>query len=253
MDTQVKLTGRVLLLPCLLLAGTMANAGKPDGMDMPYTPPLEMFHTGQVTEQAASHDLYGRVMQTIDSGGYTYVQLDTGKQKVWAAGPITPLKKGDAVKVSTSMPMQHFHSKTLKRDFDLIYFSNTIVVAGMPKVTADMDPHHGMPPKTEDVPATKVSKAKGGKTIAEIYSMRQQLAGKRIRVRGKVIKYVGNIYGKNWIHIEDGSSKQDLLVITGDKNHADVLLVEGTVVLNKDNGIGHIYPVALDDAKVIGK
>ncbi len=253
MNIHNKFAGQLLLLPFLMLAGAATMAAEKGGMEIPYTPPINMMQTGHVGTQAAEHDLYGRVVQTMDSGGYTYVQLDTGDHKVWAAGPITPVKKGDAVKVGTNMPMQHFHSKTLKRDFSLIYFSNSIVVAGAPKMNASMDPHHGMLPKTENVPVTKIKKAKGGKTIAEIYSKRKQLAGKRIRVRGKVIKYIGNIFGKNWMHIADGSSKQNLLVITADKKQAEVVLVEGTVVLNKDNGIGHVYPVVLDDAKVISK
>ena len=74
-----------------------------------------------------------------------------------------------------------------------------------------------------------------------------------MRVRGKVIKYIGNIYGKNWLHIQDSSSQKNLLVITADKSHADVVLVEGTVTLNKDNGIGHVYDVVLENARLISK
>jgi hypothetical protein len=252
MKTRNKLQSWFLLLPLALLCGTVANAGEPGAMDIPYTPPIKMMQTGHEAGQPAVRDLYGRVLETMNSGGYTYVRLDTGEEKVWAAGPITPVKKGDAVKVRTDMPMRHFHSKSLKRDFDLVYFSNTIVVAGKNKTKTAMDPHQGMTQQGGETPAVKVKKAKNGKTIIEIYNKRKQLAGKRVRVRGKVIKYIGNIYGKNWIHIQDGSSKKSLLVITSDKNHADVILVEGTVVLNKDNGIGHVYPVVLDDAKVIG-
>lgn len=254
MKINVKFRSRFLLLPSLLLAGAMVQAGESGMMEIPYTPPLNMKGMGPAASHEAAADLYGRVVRTMNAGGYTYVQLDTGKQKVWAAGPLTPVKKGDAVKVSTRMPMRNYHSKTLKRNFDLVYFSNEIVVAGQTGTKAVMDPHHGMlQQQAENVPMAAVKKAKNGKTIAEIYRERKKLAGKRVRVRGKVVKYIGNIYGKNWIHIRDSSSQQDLLVITADKSRAGIILAEGTVTLDKDNGIGHVYKVVLDDARLVAK
>ena len=65
----------------------------------------------------------GRVIDVMTVAGFTYAEIDTGKEKVWAAGPgIIPLKKGDMVAFSTEMPMHNFHSKSLGRDFPLIYF-----------------------------------------------------------------------------------------------------------------------------------
>lgn len=253
MKTYCKINSRYILLPFLFYAGVMAQAGESGGMEIPYTPPLELKGRQPAESRETAPDLYGRVVQTMDSGGYTYVLLDTDGQKVWAAGPVTRVKKGDAVKISTNMPMQHFHSKSLKRNFDLVYFSNAIVVAGKAGLEAGRNPHQGMMQQTPDVPLTGVKKARGGKTIAEIYHGRKQLAGKRVRVRGKVVKFIGNIYGKNWIHIQDSSSQKSLLVISGDRTRSAVVLVEGTVVLNKDNGIGHVYEVVLDDARLIAE
>ncbi len=74
--------------------------------------------------------LKGVVTQTMNSGGYTYAQLNVGGTKVWAAGPTTKLAVGDTVSVSTSMPMQNFTSKTLKRTFDKIYFTEGFLKPG---------------------------------------------------------------------------------------------------------------------------
>jgi len=245
-----------ILFP-LLMMGIVANAIAADKMDIPYTPPIDMMQTGhpQAANPEPKSDLYGQVKETMDSGGYTYVLLDTGNKDIWAAGPITSVTKGDAVRVTTDMPMQNFYSKSLKRHFDLIYFSSTIDVAGGAHAAGvtGMDPHHAMPPKANAVSLSNIKKAKNGKTIAEIYSERKQLAGKQVRVRGKVMKIILNIFGKNWLHIQDGSSQQDLLVITADNTQADVVLVKGTVVLDKDNGIGHVYPVVIDNASIIEK
>ncbi|MFV9615417.1 MAG: TlpA family protein disulfide reductase, partial [Gammaproteobacteria bacterium] len=78
------------------------------------------------TKEALQNDprnIYGKVTEVISTAGYTYAEVDTGKEKVWAVAPvITPLEKGDMVAFSTEMPMKNFHSKTIERDFSIIYF-----------------------------------------------------------------------------------------------------------------------------------
>lgn len=68
--------------------------------------------------------IYGEITDVIAAAGYTYVQIDTGNGKVWAAGPETSLKVGDRTGFSTNMAMPNFHSKSLNRDFPVIYFVN---------------------------------------------------------------------------------------------------------------------------------
>ena len=46
----------------------------------------------------------GTVLETMDSGGYTYARLDTVEGEVWAAAPITPLEVGDRVTFTGQMP-----------------------------------------------------------------------------------------------------------------------------------------------------
>ena len=67
----------------------------------------------------------------MNSAGYTYVNVDTGKEKIWAAAPETPVKKGDTVTIPPGMLMRNHHSKTLNRTFDAVYFVSSISVAGM--------------------------------------------------------------------------------------------------------------------------
>jgi len=80
----------------------------------------------------------GEVIEIITSAGFTYTEVDTGKNKVWAAAPGTPsLKKGDLVTFSTEMPMRNFHSNTLGRDFSLIYFVKQYISdKGVPLTTS---------------------------------------------------------------------------------------------------------------------
>ena len=79
----------------------------------------------------------GKVTDVITTADFTYAEVDTGEEKVWAAGPgVTPLKKGDMVAFSAEMPMQNFHSKSLGRDFPLIYFVKTYITDKETSTTA---------------------------------------------------------------------------------------------------------------------
>lgn len=65
----------------------------------------------------------GKVTDVITAGGLTYAEVDTGKEKIWAAGPsATSINKGDNIAFSAEMPMRNFHSKRMGRDFSVIYF-----------------------------------------------------------------------------------------------------------------------------------
>ena len=65
-----------------------------------------------------------KVTQTMNSGGYTYVEAADDKgQKVWLALPEMKVAVGDAIEYpADAMPMTNFKSKTLNRTFDKILF-----------------------------------------------------------------------------------------------------------------------------------
>ena len=221
---------------------------------------------------AAQQSFVGKVAETMDAGGYTYVLVDAGTNKLWAAAPQFPVKQGDLVTVSGSEPMTDFHSKTLNRDFPLIYFAGSIAVNGTNSGTVKLPEGH--PPigtsAAGDLPAghpsiasvtappkvdfTGLKPVTGGKTVAEIYASSAKLAGKVVTVRGKVVKYNGEIMGKNWVHIQDATGSavdNDLLVTTtGEAKLGDTVLVEGKVAINQDFGSGYKYDVLIEEAKV---
>ena len=72
----------------------------------------------------------GTVVETMNAARYTYVLVDTGKEKIWAAAPQFPVKTGDRVKITQSTPMSQFESKVLHRTFDTIFFTDRIAVIG---------------------------------------------------------------------------------------------------------------------------
>ncbi len=75
----------------------------------------------------------GKVLETMNAANYTYVKVDVGGTPVWAAAPQFKVKKGDTVVVPPGSPMPGFHSKTLNRTFDMIYFVPSVEVVGAPK------------------------------------------------------------------------------------------------------------------------
>jgi hypothetical protein len=65
----------------------------------------------------------GKVVETMNSGGYTYVCLEKSNKKIWVAIPQTMVKKGQTMSLYPGVEMTNFESKTLKRKFDKIIFS----------------------------------------------------------------------------------------------------------------------------------
>jgi len=105
-----------------------APAAAPAGQ-MPAAAPGTDPHAGlkpQEIKAGAGHK--GKVLETMDSGGYTYVQVDENGQKLWVAAMQTPVKVGDTVEFPDSPPMVNFQSKTLKRTFDKIIFAPGLAV-----------------------------------------------------------------------------------------------------------------------------
>ncbi len=212
---------------------------------------------------ATPASISGEVTETMDSGGYTYVHVKTADGDVWAAGPTTEVAVGDEVTMPAGMVMKDFASKTLDRTFPEIYFVNAIQKGGASNMPASMgggamsggsNPHSGLNQADVTVAAGSVAKAAGGVTVAEIHADAAKLAGKQVLVRGQVVKRTGNVMGKNWLHIQDGSSNGadgDLTVTTdGDAKVGDVVLIKGTVATNKDFGAGYAYDVIVENATV---
>jgi ribosomal protein S17 len=202
----------------------------------------------------------GSVIETMDAGSYTYVRVDTGKEKIWAAAPQFQVKVGDKVSVPQGIPMENFESKTLKRTFDVVYFVGAIQTAGSAhSAQAPLDPHAGfrnpvtsLPPANMDFSGIK--KAQGGFTVADVFSRKAELSKQQVSVRGKVVKSNLQVMNKNWLHVQDGTGAagaNDLTVTTADTAKVgDTVLVTGTLGLMRDFGYGYKYEVLLENSKV---
>ena len=224
--------------------------------------PKEQASTQQATQQqpdlgtaaVPGAPVTGKVLEAMDSSGYTYMSVETDAGIKWVAVNQAPVSVGDEVTYMDGMVMQNFVSKSLDRTFPEIVFSGGLVGKGaMPAAAppgSDAAPF-SQPPGTgaesfsqalsnEGAQAAgdagmitgsqkavvasvdvKVEKATGENsyTVGEIFSKGTELNGKTVVVRGKVVKVSPRIMGRNWIHLQDGTGDpadktHDLVVTT---------------------------------------
>lgn len=203
---------------------------------------------------ALAADLAGTVVETMDAAGYTYLLLKTeAGEKKWAAVPKAKVKKGAKAVVVNYAEMRGFQSPTLNRSFDVIAFGtfgdgSAPAAAPAPERAADRGP-------------IKVARAAGAdaRSIAELHAQKKSLSGKEVVVSGEVVKYSAGILGANWAHLRDGTGKakdgsDDVTVILKeDAEMGQVITVRGKVVIDKDLGGMYKFPVALEDASLVGR
>lgn len=199
-----------------------------------------------------------QVEDRVDASDYSYIQVsEKGKSNYWIAVTKLETNKGDILYFTKSMEMKNFHSKTLDRTFETVLFVDDI----------RKTPHNNMQNNTQNqvtsphsqvqvVPKidVKVEPVKGGKTVDQIYSEKDMLSGKTVRVKGKVTKFNPEIMERNWIHIQDGTGSKDgydLMITSSDVVMVgQVIIAEGKVAVNKDFGAGYSYKVMIEDARI---
>ncbi len=206
-------------------------------------------------EQVAKENISGKVLQTMNSGGYSYVYVETAEKKVWVAVPQTTVQVGDVMTFKPGMEMTDFQSSSLKRTFDKIIFSEGVVSSSGGKAPQTSPGAAGSVARGGKI---KVEKASGANayTVSELYDKSVKLHKKKVTVRGQVVKVSANIMGKNWIHIQDGSGSakkgtNNLVVTSTDiPTVGDVVTVNGTLFKDKDFGGNYKYKVIIEDATV---
>ncbi len=102
---------RLVILSIMLLSLVLSSMGKSIFADQP---------TENIKETSS---LSGKVVETMDSGRYTYVCLERNNEKIWVAVYKMKVVVGQDMSFKPGIEMVNFESKTLKRKFDKIYFS----------------------------------------------------------------------------------------------------------------------------------
>jgi hypothetical protein len=148
----------------------------------------------------------------------------------------------------------------LNKTFESILFVNSIskvpFEGGSPSQGSGMIPgaEGHTKPKVEASTDIKVAPLSDGLTVEAVNRDKASLSGKTVRVKGKVTKYNGGIMNRNWIHIQDGTVHGENVDITVTSDQTckvgDVVVIEGTVTVDKDFGAGYFYDVIIEQATV---
>ena len=104
-------------------AGMPAQGQMPPGHPGGATPGADPHAGMKAQEIPAGVGKKATVTQTMNSGGYTYVEAaDEKGQKTWMALPEIKVNVGDKIEFPETPPITNFQSKTLNRTFDKISF-----------------------------------------------------------------------------------------------------------------------------------
>jgi len=204
--------------------------------------------------------------EVVDGGNYSYIRYTQDGNEYWGAINARPLEVGKTYYYRDAMEMKNFQSKSLDRVFPSIWFINDFseeppqtksmeTMGNMKAQKSDnlADDHHKATDVHEQI---EVEKAEGGYSLAEVFEKKSQLAGQEVLVRGQVVKINTAIMNKNWIHIQDGTSYNDLfdLTITTEENVSfkvgEVVTFKGKLELNKDFGYGYKYDYIVENASI---
>jgi len=102
--------------------------------------------------------------------------------------------------------------------------------------------------------ADKIAEAKDVVKVEEVFAKKDTLNGRKITVKGEVVKFNSGIMGKNWVHIKDGSGKpgtNDLTATTKDTAKVgDKVVITGTLAAGKDFGAGYKYEAIIEEATI---
>ncbi len=228
---------------------------------------------------------------------YLLLQPDNQQQVWVAIPETEGLREGQEVTCQAGMVMTDFVANSLNKTFPLIIFSTGIMEqdknaeSGKEQNTqadasqssdftaalkaeqearlTNTEEARQVDPETEEsggsaaaiVPAMEISvdKAEGENSysVEECFNQKDELNGRKVVVRGKVVKVSPMIMGRNWIHIQDGTGNplhntHDLVITSQDlPEKGSVVTVEGKLKTNLDFGFGYKYDVLVEDAKVV--
>jgi len=245
----------IVMLACLV--GTVACSGSAKAIQAGGTMP-QVPNPTAADAAGAPPQTTGKVIETMNAGRYTYVQVDDGHQKIWAAAPKFQVEVGDDVIVPAGTAMAEHYSKTLDRTFDLVYFVTFVAVTSEGGEALTPGGHGDAPEGTRasEIDFSGIERAEGGKTVGELFDESARLAGQEVTVRGRVVKVTPGVMGKNWIHLQDGTAGEggaNDLTVTSEKmaEVGNTVLVRGVVSIDRDFGFGYRYDVIVEDANVV--
>ncbi|WP_289054001.1 hypothetical protein [Carboxylicivirga marina] len=206
---------------------------------------------GQEPSEAIETGMNNVVAQEVIQGGqYTYVRAIEGEEEKWFAISKADIKVGETYHYADEMRMDNFTSKELDRTFETIYFLNALYGK-----TTHAHTHSGAK-KVVSNEAISIDATEGQIMLNDLFENREKYRGKKVLVKGKVVKVNNHIMNKNWIHIQDGTKMKDganydITITTSELIELNsVVMLEGVVAIDKDFGAGYKYDLLIEEAVI---
>ena len=200
-------------------------------------------------------------LEKIDAGGYTYLRVNEEGKEIWIAVSAREIDMNSTYLYNKAMEMTNFESKALNRTFDSIWFIQDFYSKAEVEDKEATTPHPGTSAAshTSGGKRVKISVSQDDNTIAleDFFEQVNNFEGKTVRIKAMVVKRNLHIMSKNWYHIQDGTAfnnQYDLTLTTDESTELNVgteAVFEGKVALNKDFGAGYVYPVIMEETKVV--
>jgi len=225
-------------------------------------------HAGAGSQSLAQEPHVGKVAETMNSGGYTYILLQTKAKMFWVAIPEGKVTVGQEIVLAPGFEMIDFQSKSLNRTFETIIFSEGLISQGGSAAGQHGSAHgnadtqkntlgsKGAEPAPKANIKTEKAAGENAYTVAELFGKRTELDNKDIILRGEVVKVTAQIMNKNWLHIQDGTGDpqtgtNDIVVTTMDlPSVGDIVTVKGVLFSDKDFGSGYRYDAIVEFGQV---
>lgn len=213
-----------------------------------------------MADEAASKLHKVVVEEILNTSKYTYLNVSEDGQMTWIAIPKKDVEKGGTYYYRGGLKKTNFKSIEHDRVFETLYLVSDVsedpslgmVGAGMP---GEGSPHGNKTDGETLEQKTKLDPPPGGISIAELFANRKKYEGQKVKIIGKCVKLNNMIMNRNWIHLQDGSLKDNTadLTVTTTENIplGAVVSFEGKITLNKDFGAGYKYEIIMEEAKRI--
>ena len=209
--------------------------------------PLALLAVVSAGADARAGEIAGVVVETMETSSYTYVRLEAEGETIWAAAPRTPVAVGDRVLLPSAVPMHDFFSPTFDRTFEVLYMAPMLHVPKPGRQAGD---------RAVAKSSVAVERVPEAVTVAEMWTRRNELAGRIVTLSAVVVKKTDGVMGRNWIHLRDGtadaeghdevtSTTREILEV------GDTLTLRGKLFVDRDFGYGYVYPVLIEADGVV--
>jgi hypothetical protein len=191
--------------------------------------------------------------EVLHTSRYTYMNVTENGDAFWIAIPRKEVETGKTYYYRGGLKKNNFKSAEYDRVFETLYLISDVTEDpnGIPTMGGDPHVHSDEEPVLSN---EKIAPPPGGITISELLKNKSQYEGKTVKVKGQVVKVNRMIMQRNWIHLRDGSTGEevDLTITTTDNIQMGAIVAfEGIITLNKDFGAGYKYDIIMEEAKLL--